>query len=279
MRILLAGCGDLGGELGLRLCAAGAEVHGLRRRPGRVPPPISPIGADLASGSGLKAVPRDVDAVLYVTTPDRIDDDAYERAYVRGLRNLLGVLPDGGRSLQRLLFVSSTSVYGIDDGSRVDESTATAATRFAGQRLLEGEALLRPVPGAVTIRFGGIYGPGRERLLDRVRRGEPVIAEPPRWTNRIHREDCIGVLQHLLHLPDPQPLYLAVDSAPSPLHVVTDWLAEHLGVPTPPHRRQDTSSSAASGKRCSNNRLLESGYRLRYPDFRTGYASMINPAG
>ncbi|MCC5857025.1 MAG: SDR family oxidoreductase [Ectothiorhodospiraceae bacterium] len=277
-RLLIAGCGDLGTGLGLQLARSGVTVYGLRRAAERVPEPIIPVRADLTEPESLAALPAEgVDAVCYIATPGAYEDAAYRRAYVDGLRNLLDRLQQQRARPKRLLFVSSSSVYGITDGSWVDEDTPAVPGGFSGTRLLEAETVLRqaPIPG-VVVRFGGIYGPGRERLLRKVAGGDPVIADPPQWTNRIHRDDAVGVLAHLLQLPEPAPLYLGVDSEPVPMHAVTDWIADRLGLPPCPHIRGEAGGLRGSNKRCSNRRLLASGYRFLYPDFRSGYQPMID---
>ncbi|MCP1674974.1 nucleoside-diphosphate-sugar epimerase [Natronocella acetinitrilica] len=278
MKLLIAGCGELGITLGLRLCAAGHTVHGLRRRGDRIPAPIQPIIADLADPATLTALPPSVDSLVYTATPGAFSDSGYEAAYVNGLRNILDALPDAGRQLQRAIFVSSTSVYGDVEGDWVTEDTPTRPTSFSGRRLLQAEAIALGLPQGLVVRFGGIYGPGRERMLRKVRNAEPVSAEPPRWTNRIHRDDCVGVLEHLLHLQNPESVYLGVDDHPCPMHEVTDWLATQLALPKPP--RGDASEATARGgnKRCSNRRLRVSGYRFVHPDFRSGYGEMLRQA-
>ena len=123
---------------------------------------------------------------------------------------------------------------------------------------------------SVVVRFAGIYGPGRTRLIDRVRAGKPCAAE--HYTNRIHRDDCAGVLRHLMLLEHPAPLYLGADHEPATQCEVTEWSAERLGLP-PPVRTG--TSSRRSGKRCRNARLVSSGYAFEHPSFREGYRAML----
>ncbi len=276
-RVLIAGCGDLGTGLGLQLVRDGVQVYGLRRSVENIPEPILPVAADLTRPETFGALPEgDLDAVCYIATPDGFNEAAYEQAYVVGLRNLLAHLDRQTRLPDRLIFVSSTSVYGVTDGGWVNEDTGTVPGGFSGKRLLEAETLLRDSSiNGIVVRFGGIYGPGRERLLRKVAAGEPVVAHPPQWTNRIHRDDAVGVLEHLLRLAGPQPLYLGVDSQPVPMHEVTDWIAEQLGLPSCPHEHGEAGGLRGSNKRCSNQRLLASGYQFRHPDFRSGYAELI----
>src|SRR5262245_26724205 len=278
-RILIAGCGDVGSALGLLLAADGHEVLGLRRRPERLPAPIHPVAGDLCDAATLAAIPADVELVAYTAAADAFDDDAYRRAYVDGVANLLGALRAAAAPVRRVLFTSSTAVYAQSDGGWVDESSPAEPVGFSGRRVLEGERL---VAGsrfpAIILRLAGIYGPGRTRLVDRVRDRLATCSDgPPRWTNRIHRDDCAGAARHLLTLADAGPLWLGVDDEPADECVVLDWLAARLGVP-PPHRvPSDPAASRRpqSNKRCSNRALVASGYALRYPTFREGYAALL----
>jgi nucleoside-diphosphate-sugar epimerase len=274
-RVLIAGCGDVGVALGLRLAADGHEVWGLRRRVEGLPAPIRPLAADLCRRESLDGLPPDLDHVVYLAAAGRFDQQAYRDTYVHGIQNLLAALRAGGQSPRRLLYASSTAVYGQSHAEEVDEESVAAAGHFSGRCLLEAEAavLTGPYPACVA-RLGGIYGPGRNRLVESVRRGEPCVAEPAVYTNRIHRDDAAGVFHHLLALPDPEPLYLGVDCDPAPQCQVMDWLAQRLGVAAPP-RATGSGSPQRGNKRCRNRRLLASGYRFLYPSYREGYAALL----
>lgn len=280
MKVLIAGCGDLGAALGVALAAAGDEVFGLRRHPEGLPDAIRPLAADLDRPETLLALPE-VDSVVYAVAAERSTDEAYRRAYVDGVQNLLASPACERHPPQRFLFVSSTAVYAQDDGAWIDEASPAAATHFRAARLLEGEALVRTgAPrGMLTtvLRLAGIYGPGRLRLVDQVRAGRATYPPgPPRYGNRIHRDDAAGALAHLLRLPAPQALYLGVDDAPEDLRVVLTWLAAELGAPPP--RREEAAAAGSperTSKRCSNALLTAAGYRLRFPTYREGYAALL----
>ena len=126
---------------------------------------------------------------------------------------------------------------------------------------------------AVVVRFGGIYGPGRNRLIKLVRSGTRCQDEPPNYTNRIHRDDCAGVLMYLLYLDSPESIYLAVDSYPAPQCEIMQWLSQQLGVSAP---SKDRIPGVGASKRCSNRLLLKSGYELLYPSYREGYAAVLS---
>ena len=263
-RVLIAGCGDLGNRLAPRL--AGWEVHGLRRNVSKLASGMVPVAADLSDPSTLDAVAGEWDAVVYTATPGERTPEGYRQAYVAGMQALLKRV-----RAARLIMVSSTAVFGQDDGARVDESSPTEPRRFNGEILLEAERVAANA-GGIIVRFSGIYGPGRDYLVRAVRAG-PVKCrrDPPVWTNRIHSEDCAAALAHVLELEQPEPLYLASDARPAPRWEVLQWLAERLGAPGPIEARDD----AGQGKRIDANRLFESGFALQYPDYRVGYGEML----
>ncbi len=275
-RVLIAGCGYVGSALGEQLVADSHEVWGLRRNPRTLPPGIHPIEADLAGPDGCEDIPTDIDWIFYLVSPSGSEDALYRRAYIENLQALFDALDRRGQRPKRLLFASSTAVYEQHDGGWVDESSPTQPERFAGKRLLEAEqlALSSRVPAAV-VRFGGIYGPRRTRLIDRVREGRAVYPAEPQFTNRIHRDDCAGVLKHLIELDEPEPIYLGVDREPADQKTVLNWLAGVLGSPEPRLAGPGEARSARGNKRCRNDRLIESGYTFLYPTFREGYRAVL----
>jgi nucleoside-diphosphate-sugar epimerase len=284
LRVLVAGCGYVGSALAARLAAEGHSVWGLRRHPDRLPPGVQPLAADLSDPATLADLPPRLDHVAYTTAPDGASDDAYRAAYVDGLRHLLAALAAQRQRPRRVLLTSTTGVYGQTDGEWVDEESPTEPSGFRGLRPLEGERLLLEGPFQATVlRLGGIYGPGRSRLIEQVRAGT-ATCRPGAWSNRIHRDDCAGALRHLMLLEDAAPLYLGVDREPVELCEVQRWLAEQLGAPPPRVESELEGRGAARGrrgsnKRCRSERLVRSGYRFRYPTFREGYAALVEEPG
>ena len=272
--ILVAGCGFVGNELARRLCADRQEVWGLRRNISALPPGVHPVCADLRAPSTLEALPTELDAIVYTAAPDESSDTSYKEIYVDALSRLLERAASISRPPTRLVLVSSTGVYGQNDGAAVNESSLTEPTRFSGRRLLESEQIAAQSGMTTTvIRFGGIYGPGRTALIERVKAGTALLTNAPSYTNRIHRDDCAGAIAHILTLSAPPPTIIGVDENPADRNDVVKWMAQRLGVPT---KVDDTSVSTASGKRCSAALLRSTGYEFTYPSYREGYPAIID---
>lgn len=280
LNILLVGCGDIGVPLALKLRAEGHRVWGLKRNPASLPESISPLAGDVCQIETLSAISGiALDYAVVTLTPAAINDDGYRQVYVDGLNNLLSVL-DCQAGLKRLLFVSSTSVFHQCDGGWVNEDSATQPGSFSGRRLLQAEQLLAAsgLPYSI-VRFAGIYGPGRRRLIDQVLARQPCAREPELFTNRIHRDDCVGLLAHLIHCDQVgQPLetlYIGVDCEPVPMWQLKQWLALQLGVDMAEAAPGAQAVLRRNSKRCSNKRMLASGYKLLYPDYKSGYGELV----
>ncbi len=277
-RVLITGCGDVGTALGLRLRKQDVEVWGLRRRVDLLPRTFRPVQADLHLPLDLGILPRELDTVFFIVTADTFSEESYRRTYVEGLRHLVRALEKGGHRVQRLVFASSTSVYGQQDGSWVDENSPTEPAHFSGRCMLEAEGVLASTAWrSVALRSGGIYGPGRSKLMDRVRAGRESLREgPPRYVNLIHREDLVGALDHVARLAEPAPCYVAVDHEPVDRNELLGWLASALEVgPLPIERARSHDRSDRSNKRCRNDRLLKSGFHFRFANYRAGYQALM----
>jgi nucleoside-diphosphate-sugar epimerase len=273
--VLIVGCGYVGEALGLKLCAQGHRVFAMRRNPAGLPDAFVPLRADVTRHDGIGALPPRLASVVYAVGAKSRDEAAYRAAYIDGLGNLLRVLGDEGQSPSRVVFTSSTSVYGQRRGEWVDEDSPTHPRDFAGQIMLAAEGLLHGsrFPSTV-IRLGGIYGPERSSLVQRVLAAEAIPEHATaHYTNRIHRDDAAGAIAHLLGLEAPAASYLGVDDEPADQADVMRWIAARTGrvLPAAPSEQAPRTGS----KRCSNKRLRASGYVFRYPSYREGYAGLI----
>ncbi len=276
--LLIAGCGDVGNRLAEASILADWTRYGLRRDASRLSVAALPVPADLQQSVRPAAWPTGaIDYLVYCVAAGQSDEAGYRAAYVDGLQRVLDWLAQSGQRPRRLLFVSSTSVYGQQQGEWVDEASPALAEGFSGRILREAEqlALGSGIPASV-VRLSGIYGPGRQWLLNQVRQGYRVATEPPLYGNRIHADDAAGLLAFLLDadwrgvaLDD---CYIGVDDEPAPLHEVVDWLRGELGVT----QWSDTAQVRRAGsKRCRNSRARALGWAPQYPSYREGYRALL----
>jgi nucleoside-diphosphate-sugar epimerase len=263
-RALIVGCGDLGTRVALGLIERGWWVVGGRRRPEQIPAPIEAIALDL-NAIDRAALPASLDAVVVVLTPDARNEAAYRRTYLDGPIALRAALPE----VAQWLFVSSTAGYGDHAGAWVDETSAPRNPAWNGRVLLEAEAHF---VDALIVRLAGIYGPGRNMLIERVKRG--ASASATRWTNRIHVDDAAGLISEAIDQRWSPAIINGVDRTPAlEIEVLLD-LAERLGLPPPPiderapgeHKRIRTIHPRAANR------------TLRYPSWREGYAALLEEA-
>jgi nucleoside-diphosphate-sugar epimerase len=271
MRVLIAGCGDVGGILAAELLKGGHVVYGLKRDTSTLPEGVLPVRADLLNPTTLASLPPDIDALVFMPTPASRDQAAYEAIFIQGWKNLWGSLKS---KPSRTLLVSSTAVYGEDSGGVVTEETTPDPGGFNGKVLLQMEQLAaRCTKNLVVARISGIYGPGRERLIRLAASdGLEVQQSPPYFTNRIHRDDAAAALRHLLEIDAPEALYLVTDDQPAPRYEVIEWLANKQGRISPKGLIDEKSGR---GKRVSNERLRKSGFDFSYPDYKTGYDAVL----
>lgn len=280
---LVAGCGDLGTEVALRLAARGEHVLGLRRRIEVLPPEIAGLSVDLTRDR--PDLPEGTyDLLAVVLTADGGDAKAYRRTYVDGLARTLDALDARGARPRRAVLVSSSGVYGDTTGP-VDETTPVAPSRPTHEILLEAERLFHArLPHGTVLRLAGLYGPGRATFIGRAKAGE--VRE--RWTNRIHRDDAAAAVVHLLSAPSessesplesPPPLLLGTDTEPARASEVADFVRHLLGLPGLPARPAPETTSEPPGRRLSSAALRATGFTFAHPTYREGYAAVIGGRG
>jgi nucleoside-diphosphate-sugar epimerase len=298
MRVVVVGCGYVGLELAAQLAGRGHAVTGVRRSDAGLDAieevgrqtdgggAVDPVRADATDPASLDALP-DADAVVFAASSGGRGADAAREVYVDGLRNVIEAYAERPSSPDRLVYTSSTGVYGDHDGGWVDEETPIDPTTEKTRVLAEAERIALETAGDAGIdgtvaRFAGLYGPDRYRL-ERYVEG-PVTAG---YLNMVHRNDAAGAVRYLLETDSArgEPV-VVVDDEPVDKHAFADWLADECGVSRPEKRSKaeriaagDLSAAAErrvrTSKRCSNDRLRALGYEFAYPTFREGYRDAV----
>lgn len=274
---VVVGCGYLGERVARRWVGDGARVIGVTRRPLRAAElaaaGIEPAVIDVAAvDPGWEALFRTAGCpatVFWSVGFDRTAGLTHRDIHVAGLRKLLDALAAGcGASAPRVIFSSSTGVWGDERGGVVDEATPPHPGREAGRVLLEAETLLRThrIGPGTALRFAGLYGPGRLPRLDDLRAGLPIAADPDSWLNLVHVDDAADVVQALAVCAAPRPLYVVSDGRPVRRR---DWYGRLAALTGCPEPRWDPSAPRSRGadKRVDPTLLLgDLGRPLGHPD-------------
>lgn len=276
MKILILGAGDLGTEAGLRFVAAGHQVTAWRRRTELLPAAFAAQRVDLGHpAADWPRIDAETDTVVFTPAAPERSESAYRRTYLQAVRRLAQTLVRDGVTPRRVLLVSSTAVYGDAGGGWISEGDPVSPQTPTAKILAETETLVRETLNhAVVLRLSGIYGPGRNHLVNQLKNGTARRPERTTWTNRIHRDDAAAAIVHLCTMDAaPEPLYLGVDHEPADLAEVQGFLAEQLGVAAP--MPGETAVSRGGDRRLSNARLLSTGFTFTFPSYREGYASVL----
>lgn len=274
---VIVGAGYTGGILAERLVRAGEDVIVTRRQPATV----AALAESLAGSAPRGAA--------------QVRGFALDLADAAAVATLAGVIPNGAivvccappgpdpgaeiaalvaaaRSAARVVYVSSTGVYGPAAGAWVDESAPIAPHTRSGRARAAAEAALGP--GAVALRVAGIHGPGRG-LVDRIRAGTyRIVGDGSAHVSRIHVVDLVEAIVRAGTTAITGPVNIA-DDDPAPIGEVADAVAAHFGLPSPPRVSVTSVDAEVSGmltadRRIANRRMKqELGVVLRYPSWKS----------
>ena len=257
MRKLVVGCGYLGLRVAVAWLQDGHEVFALTRSSERgeylSSLGIQPCVGDVTCPESLGDLP-DVNTVLYAVGFDRRSQASRHRVYIDGLNNTWRALQN--RS-ERWFYISSTSVYGVSDGSFVDESTPCEPTSEAGRVCWQAEQTLHAHAQDssvehVILRSAGIYGP--DRLLRRVadvKAGNPLAGRPDSFLNLIHVDDIQAAVLAAEHHSQSGQTYLISDGQQLTRGEYFRLLAQLLAAPEPTFDPQATPARTSGlNKRC-----------------------------
>ena len=269
MRRLVIGCGYLGGRVARLWRDSGDEVYATTRgsqvdvltRAG-----LRPLKLDVTRGVAVGVLPA-VDTVVFAVgrSGARMSD-----IHVMGLRHVLDAMPG---PTGRVIYVSSTGVYGQDTGEWVDEESVCEPMREGGRACLSGERLLFAHDrggNAVVLRLAGLYGNERVPRQADVATGRPITGSPDAYLNLIHVEDAArAVVAAAAPGPVTDRMYNLSDGHPPTRGEYVALVATRLGLA--PSRFE---GGRGRGKRVRNDRVVrELGLRLKYPSCREGLAA------
>jgi nucleoside-diphosphate-sugar epimerase len=283
MHVLVAGAGWLGSALSRALAAAGHQVTALRRDPLRAAalasPGVTPLALDLCAPGAAGRLPPGLDAVVACQSVGADGPEAYRRAYLDATAALIAGLRGSGRPAA-LVYTGSTGVFGQRDGSDVDEETPPAPASPTAEVLVEAERLVLAagagVAGlrAMVLRLSGLYGPGRNWPVERVRSGHIAIGPGDgSWLNLCHLDDAVAAVVAAIDRGAGGRVYHATDAEPVRRRDLAAWVAARLEIPLP-RLPAGAGAPAVPDRRIHGERTrAELGLALAHPSFREGLSS------
>ncbi|WP_088240046.1 SDR family oxidoreductase [Calothrix rhizosoleniae] len=216
--------------------------------------------------AGLKSILKDQDVAILSIGSKKFTP--YEETYLQTAKNLVPVLQDNS-TLKQLIYTSSSSIYGNQDGVVVDEQTPPNPTSSTGKVLRETEEVLMTASNerlrVCILRLGGIYGPGRElvkiysRVAGKTRPGNGQ--QPANW---IHLDDIVGGIELARH-QHLQGIYNLVDDANLTNREVIDRVCEQHNLPKVIWDSSQSSQRQYNAN-ISNQKIKDAGYKLLHPN-------------
>jgi nucleoside-diphosphate-sugar epimerase len=223
----------------------------------------------------------DADFVVYCPSSDQRTPKAYQDTYVVGAKHVASIYAQRTHK-PRFLYVSSTRVYEQQHGQWVDETSTCAGHDPLAACLLEGEKSIEQAPlEHMIVRASGLYGPGRHYLLDALEAQNAPLCESQRFSNRIHVLDMARMLYHLMRVHYNEGIYIASDHEPTPINTIISWLSATTGHPLPAHTIEHGADpgDTKSNKRLNNARILHTGFRFEFPNYRQGFKHILQLRG
>ena len=279
MTKLIVGCGYLGRRVAKLWLEDGQAVIGVTRSQagaeGLKQEGIEGLAADITRVASLTALPE-AETVLFAVGYRAASGLSRRDFYVNGLRAVIDSLSP---QTQRFMLISSTAVYGQDNGEWVDEDSPCRPKTESGLALLEAESVLaasRFGPCAVILRLAGLYGPGRLlRRANSLLSGDPIAGVEDRYLNLVHVDDAAAIVAGLGEHSKLPRTYILADGHPPKYCSYIAYLAKLLSVADPgfqaPLAAPINQSRHLSNKRVSNARMVaELCVRLRYPTYKEG---------
>ncbi|AWT16694.1 epimerase [Stenotrophomonas maltophilia] len=281
-RVLILGMGWSGCVLATHLRALGVHVAGTVRDLASAPHDgllRHQLRADATPSPALLGEIAQAEAVLCSVPPDAEGDPA--------LRLLLPALQESP-ALHWVGYLSSTSVYADRAGGWVDERSAADATEAAGVQRLRAEAQWRALAeergvASAVFRLPGLYGPGRNALLQLAQGRARHVVRPGLVFNRLHVDDLATVVIASMQRPCVDGLYLPADDEPAPPQQVLAFAAQLGGFAMPPAVAWDDPVLSPtlrrfyeSSKRIDSRGTREAlGWQPRFPSYREGLRDLL----
>ena len=271
--LLIIGQGDIGLPVTNALAREGLSVTGLARSERQHYDLVD--SASFLQADALTLTAEQLDPfthIAIIVTPDEYSASGYHDSYL-AINQHLATFASKLVNLERVVFISSTGVYGQDSGEWIDEHTVPITpARDASKVILQAEQALQQGFGnkAIIIRPSGIYGRARLMRLRKARESQKEPVAAAHWSNRIMDRDLVTIISNVLKIDAPKPLYIATDYRPVTTFELGVWLSEQIGETAP---AIDDKKSSVTGKRLHSNIPLA---WLEYADWQIGYRDILD---
>lgn len=262
MNILILGCGQTGLTLAQQLQQKGHKVSCVSRHHQKIAL-IQHITQDIHDLT-LDSTSL-FDWVYVILSPDQRSVEQYQRTFIDTARPVFLALQS--HPVQRVVFISSTRVYGENHGQWIHDDTRPHTHDPIGQCLIAAEQLWSAYwqDKLTIVRPSGLYQVNSVYLRRLAHDTKQITVQ--HWSNRIHRQDLVGFLEFLSTIKHPEASYLLSDQQPMIQAQIMNMLREEDGL-IPLVIALDLPET---GKRIKATRFLKSGYRLKYPCFADTY--------
>jgi nucleoside-diphosphate-sugar epimerase len=290
MSVTIVGCGDIGTRLAVLSLKAGEQVTGWVRTPQSVERlkdlGITGIQVDLDQSLKQRAA-LDAEQLYYFAPPPSVGVEDHRVAQL--IDSLAGSVQP-----RKVVYLSTSGVYGDCQGAWVDETREPAPVADRSKRRLDAERRWRAWSehsgqSLVILRVAGIYGPGK-LPIERLRKGLPMVAEEDApITNHIHSLDLVSIALCAMEKGSSGAIFNVCDGQPESMTRYFNRVADFLKLPRPPVISLDEAqrrlspgmlSYLAESRRLSNSKMIdELGVELRYPDLDRGLPACLDHDG
>jgi nucleoside-diphosphate-sugar epimerase len=295
--VLVVGCGYIGLPFAWHAKAAGWQVFVTSRKRERLAGlkelGFTPVRWDVTGAEIeqiIDAIKRDddiddlptmfslpeVDVVVYAIGYDRASGRTIDEVYVQGLITTMSALPGN----PKIVYASSTGVYGDAGGALIDERALLEPTDPSGQACLNAEKMLCTIADLqgldyCILRFAGIYGLGRLINSESLKRGEAIPADGAAWLNLVEQQDAAMALWKAVLHGESGEVYNIADGHPVRRQEFYLKLAELLNAPPPKFAPELARRQRGNRRINADKARWKLGWSPKYPSYIEGLEAIV----
>ncbi len=265
MHILFIGYGQTSQRVAKKLWQQGHRITAISRTP-KPNALVNHLVQDVHHLNLTQLFP--IDCVYILLSPQERTMTAYEQIYLATVPIIIAALKS--HPIQKIILLSSTRVYGEQQGQYIDDTTKIQPSDLGGEILRQMElCYLNAFPKqTIVVRPSGIYGTSLQRMLNLAKNTQTYPAI--HWTNRIHLDDLVQFLVDILVFEQPESSYLLSSGQHVPLHEIIMWFQKQLNLPI-----LSLQSQQQTGKRMIPTHLQQMGFNLQHTNCFEDYLALL----